>query len=782
MEHKLRYAQPAACFEEALPLGNGCVGAMVYGDCREDRISLNHDTLWSGKPRRVQRPNAPDAYRKSASLLAAGKLGKAEAVLERDFTADWSQSYLPLGNLYMECLQGGEATHYIRQLDLQNAVATVEYTQNGIAFHRTYFVSHPDNCIVVHITSDKPAGFAFRMDSQLESAVSAEGNRLILTGQCPVSIAPAYARDSVPTVYNGEGMRFCAIGTVQTNGNVRAEDETLTVSDATALTFVLCVETSYIDFRTLPTRPCRSLCETRARALIAKPYDTLYAGHIADHRALYDRVQADFGFPASSKMTDDRLKAGNKDEDLGLVELLYNFGRYLIIAASREGTQATNLQGIWNEQLFAPWSSNYTLNINTEMNYWPVLMNNLAGLDLPLIDLAGKLQVTGREAAQDFYGAEGYCAHHNADLWGHATPVGMQGKGCLRYAFWNMSAGWLCRHVWEHYEYTLDQDYLRDTAYPLMKGAAEFCLSLLVKDGDRYILSPTTSPENSYLHPVYGRTGLTRSSTMTQAIVEDLFTNISRAADILGIEDPFIARVRQILPKLQPYAIGTQGQLLEFDEEIVEHDIHHRHLSHLYGLYPGQSITTQATPALAEACRVTLERRGDISSGWAMGWRVCPWAKLKDGNRALKLVKDQLRFMEPTNRQCSFSGGTYPNLLDAHPPFQIDGNYGVCAGITLMLLQCEDQKIRILPALPAQFQNGSVRGLKAKGDITVDIAWQEGKLKHYCLCSPVEQVVTVATLQAERTVRLKAGVPQLYLPDGCPAEGDALPYTERKTV
>ena len=761
MENRLQYAQPAICFEEALPLGNGSVGAMVYGGCDKDRISLNHDTLWSGKPRRITRSAAKNAYRKSCLLVAEGRYAEAEALLERDFTAEWSQTYMPLGNLYIECTQGGAVENYIRRLDLRTAVASAEYTQGGVKFARSYFVSHPDNCVVVHITSGKAVDYVFSADSPLKSAVTAWGSCLYLTGECPSCAPPGYAQDMVPLVYDGEGIQFAAIGSVITDGTVGADGKTLTVKGATELTFVMCIETSFISFDALPTKACYYPCEARLKTVAERSYITLRNRHIEDHIALYDRVKADFGFPASKQMTDDRLRNHHKDTDLGLVELLYNFGRYLIIAASREGTQATNLQGIWNEHFFAPWSSNYTLNINTEMNYWPVLMNNLAGLDLPAVDLVRKLSVTGAQVARDFYGARGYCVHHNADLWGHATPVGMQGKGSLRYAFWNMAAGWLCRPVWEHYEYTLDEAYLRHTAYPLMKGAAEFFLDILVQDGGKWVISPATSPENSFLHPKDGRIAVDRSCAMSQAIVMDLFTNISRAAEILGIQDDFIQQVRCILPGLNTYTIGSRGQLLEFDREWDEQDSQHRHLSHLYGLYPGESITTDATPALAEACRISLERRGDISTGWAMGWRVCLWAKLKDGNRALKLVKDQLRFKDPTNRDSSFSGGTYPNLLDAHPPFQIDGNYGVCAGITLMLLQCEDDKIHILPALPKEFRSGSIRGLKAKGNITVDIAWKEGKLTQYRLVSPRDCVVTVATPKAEYRVSLKAEVPWL---------------------
>ncbi len=768
MENCLRYARPAACFEEALPLGNGHVGAMVYGGCGTDRISINHDTLWSGKPRRSSRPNASDAYRESRRLIQEDRYAEAEALLEQDFTSDWSQAYMPLGSLLIECGQRGEIEHYSRRLDLDTAIASVAYCQGGTRFTRTYFVSHPDNCLVLRVTSDKAADYVLRADSQLKSAVTVWENRLYLTGECPSCVPPVYARASLPVVYDGEGVKFAAIGAVHTDGTLGAGADFLTVQGATTLTFVLCIETSFLGFDALPQKPYYYPCEARLLETAATPYEQLRGRHTADHQALYGRVQADFGFPASHRMTDDRLKAESKDDDLGLVELLYNYGRYLIIAASRQGTQATNLQGIWNEQFFAPWSSNYTLNINTQMNYWPVLMNNLAGLDLPLIDLTQRLCVTGAAAAKDFYGAGGWCAHHNTDLWGHAAPVGMQGKGCLRYAFWNMAPGWLCRHAWEHYEYTLDTEFLRGTAYPLMREAARFCLDILVEEGDRLVISPTTSPENSFLHPRDGRIGLARSSTMTQAILMDLFANLSQAADILGVDDELISRVRQALPALNTYAIGSEGQLLEFDREHPEHDIHHRHLSHLYGLYPGESITTGSTPALADACRVSMERRGDISTGWAMGWRVCLWAKLKDGDHALKLVKDQLRCMDPADQECSFSGGTYPNLLDAHPPFQIDGNFGVCAGITLMLLQCEDGKLRILPALPREFRNGSIRGLKAKGGITVDITWQDGRLTQYRLTAPQDCTVTVATPDGERTLRLRAGRPWVSGPAEAP--------------
>ena len=756
MEHILQYDHAAAYFEEALPLGNGSFGAMVYGDPALDRISLNHDTLWSGKPRHIRNANAPKAYAESKKLLSAGELRQAEVLLEQEFTSAYSQSYMPMGSLYIQSHQQGAVKNYNRKLDLQNATVTVRYHQGGADFTRTAFVSHPDNAMVLRITSSAPADYTITFQSLLQSTVTATANCLQLTGECPSSIPPVYDRDAVPLTYDGTGMKFAVCCAARSDGLVHYGENRLKITAACDLTLVVCAETSFIDFETLPTKPFLELCCARLENVLATDWDLLYNRHVADHRALYNRVQLELGFPGSQQMTDIRLHAPCKDEDLGLVELLYNYGRYLVIAASREGSQATNLQGIWNEHLFAPWSSNYTLNINTQMNYWPVLMNNLAGLDQPIIELTKKLAVTGARVARDHYGADGFCAHHNSDLWGHALPVGMGKSGCLRYAFWNMSAAWLCRHLWEHYEYTLDTAYLRATAWPLMQSAAAFLLKLLEWNGTHYVIGPTTSPENSYMHPIHGRIAIDSSSAMTQAIAMDLFANLDRAAQILEEENDLIRQVRDVLPYLNNYTIGSRGQLVEFAKEHPEHDPHHRHLSHLYGLFPGEHITLASTPALAEACRTTLQQRGDASTGWAMGWRVCLWAKLKDGDRALKLVKDQLRYIEPTNTETSFDGGTYPNLLDAHPPFQIDGNYGVCAGITLMFLQWEDGKIHLLPAMPTCFQSGSVCGLKTKGNITVDISWRGGTLTHYTLLSPTEQTVTVVTPTGEQTLHLAA--------------------------
>ncbi len=756
MENKLRFGQTAEFFEEALPLGNGTLGAMVYGKCDKEKISLNHDTLWSGIPRRYTRKNAHEIYLKAQKLALEDKMEEAEKLLQNEFTASFGQSYLPLGNLFIECEGEGDICGYCRELDMETGVARVEYTQGGNRFEREYFVSSPADCLVVRFSSERPVSYTVSMDCQLEYGVSAEGKELCLSGECPVSIAPSYARDIVPTIYDGRGIKFSAICAVSSDGEICVNSSEIAVKGCTELCLRLCAETSFISFDALPEKEHYEACRARVLSACEKTYAELRASHITDFSSFYNKVRLDLGFESPALFTDERIKRPDKSDDLGLVELLFNFGRYLVIASSREGSQATNLQGIWNEELFAPWSSNYTMNINAQMNYWPVLMCGLAGMDMPIIDLVKKISVTGAQTARDFYGADGYCAHHNIDLWGLSTPVGAKGEGCISYAYWNMSAGWLCRHVWEHYEYTLDSDYLENTAYPLMKGSALFFLSVLKEVDGKLVICPSTSPENRYYHSEGKALALARYTTMSQAIVMDLFENISRAAYVLNREDDFVAEIREKLPRLNTYEIGSYGQLLEYDRDFPEQDEHHRHTSHLYGLYPGESITVGRTPELAKACKNTLLRRGDVSTGWSMGWRVNLWAKLKDGDHAMTLIKNQLTYVSPEEKRSWRGGGTYPNLFDAHPPFQIDGNFGVCAGIAQLFLQCEDGKIYLLPALPSELSRGSVKGLKAKGNIDVDISWENGKLKTFSLYSPFSQTVCVKTPAEEKAIELRA--------------------------
>lgn len=754
MENQIYYTAPANRFSEALPLGNGKLGAMVYGGTDKERISLNHDTLWSGKPRHITRPNAKAAYEAARQLVKEGKLGEATSLLEREFTADFGQSYLPLGSLCLE-LPTGAATDYCRRLNLENATAEVSYLQNGIRFSRVCFVSHPDGGLVLRLTADRPFACKITADSPLQSATTAHQSRLYLSGQAPSDISPVYAKGLTPTVYNGEGIRFLAVAGVRANGRTVTEDSAVRVEDATEILITLCAKTSYAGFDQLPNKPYYLPCEQAERALEEKDYDGLLARHISDHQALYNRVRLDLKQPTVALPTNERLQQLSESNDLGMAELTFNYGRYLAIASSRPESEATNLQGIWNEEIFPAWSSNYTVNINTQMNYWHVLPCDLAELQHPLVDLIRKISVTGTAVARDYYGAEGYCAHHNVDLWGLASPVGARRRGCLQYAFWNLSAGWLCRHLWEYYEYTLDIEFLRNTAYPLMRDAAKFYLSLLQWDGEHYLLTPSTSPENPFYLDNGDRCAVARYTTMSQTVVAELFGNLSRSAELLGIDNDFIREIREKLPHLLIFKLGSKEQLLEFDSEKQLLDVHHRHLSHLYGLYPGEQITLESTPALADACRASLEMRGDAGPGWSVAWKSCLWAKLKDGDRALRVLLRE--FLRPANEESRVSG-FYPNLFSAYPPFQIDGNFGFCAGILQMLLQCEDGKLRLLPALPKVFENGSVEGLKAKGNVRVDMAWESGKLTFCRLQSPVEQDVTVAAAYGVQTVHLLPNV------------------------
>ena len=764
MENFLRYSKPATAFEEALPLGNGQLGAMVYGKNGVERISLNHDTLWSGKPGDSFVEGAYESNEKALKLLNEGKRYEAQREIENNFTGEYLCSYMLLGTLFIKNVNSnGEPDNYKRILDLEKGIATVTYTENGVSYAREYFVSKPHNCVMVKLTSSSDASYELYGDCVGKSHVTSFNDTLYFSGECPTSLAPDYIRHEKPVYYDGEGVRVSAIAKVKTDGEVvMGANESVKVNNAKELTVYFCAETSFVDFDKLPNRKTFEPCFERMKALYEIPYEEIKNEHINDFSSLYNRVKTDFGGKEDLSDTDERLKRAEKDN--GLCELLYNFGRYLIISASREGTRATNLQGIWNESYYAPWSSNYTLNINAEMNYWPVLMNDLVECNLPIIEQTKNISINGEKTARELYHADGFVAHHNSDLWAHTTPVGGKKKNSSQYAYWNLSGGWLCRHLFEHYEYTLDKDYLEKTAYPIMKECAKFYLSVMKEVDGKWLVTPSTSPENSYMLngvQIY----IAKYTTMSQSIVEDLFKNISKCADVLGIDDEFTKEINEKKDKIGIYKEGGEGQLLEYDDDFEEFDIYHRHVSHLYGFYPADVITTENNPRVAQMVRRSLERRGDEGTGWSMGWKVCLWARLKDGDHALKLVKNQLRFMPSKPDEGNdmwHSGGTYANMFDAHPPFQIDGNYGVCAGIAQMFLQCEDGKVKILPALPSDFAKGSIKGLLAKGNIKVDMEWENNKLTYLKLVTPIKQTAIINIDGCDKTVELEANKEYIY--------------------
>ena len=737
----LWYREPAHSWNESLPLGNGRLGAMVFGGVREERIALNEDTLWTGYPTFCDQPDAYEAMQEARRLAMAGDLLAAQHVLEDRFTGLWSQAYLPLGDLWLTMQHGADMQDYRRELNLSTGVHTTQYACAGVHYLRETFVSHPDQAMVIRLTADQPFAFRVKLTSQIIVETAAADNAVCFHGNAPAMQWKFGHNHEAQLLTYGEsdeekGMAFHAEAQVITDGSLRTEENELVVENASSATILFNARTSFNGWNKHPVlegREYTQRCRNELAQAACQPYEQLKVRHIADHAALYDRV--DFRLNGGEEAllpTDERLyNHENGQADPDLYALYFQFGRYLTIAASRPGTQAMNLQGIWNEHLTPPWNSNYTVNINTEMNYWPTLMADLPECTEPLRRLISELCESGKRTAQVYYHAPGFTAHHNVDLWRMSTPVGAHRRGTAGFAAWQMSAAWLCRHLWEQYEYTRDQEWLRAEGYPHIREAAAFCLSQLAEDEQgRLIIPAATSPENGFL--LHGnQMSVCREATMTQAIVEDLFDIVIKCAGVLSEKDSFTEAVQQAYDKLGRPGVSSIGTLLEWEGEYEEMDPHHRHISHLYGLHPGRSITVDEQPELAMACQKSLERRGDESTGWAMGWRINQWARLRDGDHALRLLDNQLRSVEGRNplrkeqKRGWTDGGTYLNLLDAHPPFQIDGNFGACAGIGEMLLQMNEKgELLILPALPKAWTSGSVRGLRTRRGTHVDIAWR----------------------------------------------------------
>ncbi|NLI60125.1 MAG: glycoside hydrolase family 95 protein [Clostridiales bacterium] len=740
---KLWYQQPAGKWVEALPIGNGRIGAMVFSIPDQDVFMLNEDTLWSGYPRDTNVGNAGDYYPKAIDLVMEKGYKEAQQLIENHMLGAYTQSYMPLGDLKLDFydIDRDEVTEYRRELNLSEALVTTEFIHKSIHYKRETFISHPDECMLIKLTASQPSSISFTASfhSKLRHRVSAQDNTITVDGICPSHVDPDYIESPNPVVYEDQddkkGISFRKLAIIQNQGGrLVAHGQTISIENADSVIIKLCVRTSFNGFDKHPFLEGKDFIQDveRDRMRIKdQPYHLLKARHIEDYQALYNRVEFDLGEdPNYDLPTDKRLELFQEvQDDKGLYSLIFQYGRYLLIASSRQGTQPANLQGIWNHELRPPWSSNYTLNINTEMNYWPAEICNLSELHEPLFEFIKDLQVTGARTAKLHYNAGGFVAHHNSDLWRLSNPVGNFGLGTAGYAFWPMSAGWLCQHLFEHYEYSLDRGFLEATAYPAIKGAAQFYLDTLVEDKDGYLMmSPSTSPENMFLYEDQ-ICFVSKTTTMTTAIIREVFNNYLKCCEILDIDEEMIHEVKDKLPKLFPYQIGSKGQLLEWEEEFEEADPYHRHISHIYPLHPGFDINPMDTPELAQACRQGLLLRGDKGTGWSLGWKINAWARLHDGNHALKLLKAQLAYVDESDINYVDGGGTYMNLFGAHPPFQIDGNFGAAAGIAELFLQSYDNQVLILPALPDEFINGRIRGLCAKGRIVTDIIFKDNKLE-----------------------------------------------------
>ncbi len=735
---KLWYNQPAGkVWEAALPVGNGRLAAMIYGNPDKDVIQLNESSVWSGGPSRNDPNDALSALPEVRKLIFEGKYTEAANLATQKIKSNPNNGmkYQPVGNLLLSFPGHENVENYYRELDIEKAIAKTRYTVNGVQFTRTILTSFSDQVIIVRLTASKPASISFTasMSSPQKSLVSVKGkDELLLTG----------------TSGNKDGVtgqvKFAAIGKIKTEGgSIQSADSSIEISKANAVTIYISIGTNFISYKDISADENKRASDYLAKALL-KPVSKLITDHSTAYQRYFNRVKLTLGkTDASLKPTDVRIREFANGNDPELVTLYFQFGRYLLISSSQPGGQPANLQGIWNNKMDPPWGSKYTININTEMNYWPAEITHLSEMHEPLIQMVKELSQTGQETAKKMYGANGWVAHHNTDLWRITGPV-----DGIYSAMWPMGGAWLSTHLWQKYLYGGDKKYL-GTVYDVLTGVARFYLDFLVEEPSHkwLVVSPSMSPENS--PSIHRRVSIAAGATMDNQLVFEVFSNAIKAAQVLNKDEALVAKMKAARDRLPPMQIGQYSQLQEWLDDWDDPNDKHRHVSHLYGVFPGNQVSPYRTPELFEAARTSLIQRGDISTGWSMGWKVNLWARFLDGNHAYQLIKNQLT-PEGVNKGANSGGGTYPNLFDAHPPFQIDGNFGCAAGIAEMLMQSYDGSIHLLPALPDAWPEGEISGLRAQGGFEItDLKWKNGQLV---------QVIITSTLGGNCRLRLPSGM------------------------